>query len=92
VTNGLNYYGVAVAHAFVQLLYKAGKNLTRDGLMKAYRTWNEANIFALPGNKQVTKGDDQVPIACDQIVKFTDGTFRSVSRLKCASPSASAAG
>jgi branched-chain amino acid transport system substrate-binding protein len=92
VTNGLNYYGVAVAHAFVQLLYKAGRNPTRDSLMKAYRTWNEANIFALPGNKQVTKGDDQVPIACDQIVKFTDGTFRSVSRLKCASPSASAAG
>ena len=48
-TDGLNLYGVAVAHAFVQLLYKAGKNPTRASLMKAFRTWNEANPFLLPG-------------------------------------------
>ena len=33
VTDGLNLYGFAAAHAFVQLMYKAGKNPTRQGLM-----------------------------------------------------------
>jgi len=83
VTDGLNYYGVAAAHAFTQLLYAAGKNPTRASLLKAYRTWNEANPFLLPGNRQKTGGDDQLPIQCDRFVKFTNGTFQPVSKLKC---------
>ena len=83
VTDGLNFYGMAVAHAFTQLLYKAGRNPTRAALMRAYRSWNEPNPFLLPGNRQVTSGDDQRPVACEQIVKFTDGTFRAVSAMKC---------
>jgi branched-chain amino acid transport system substrate-binding protein len=83
VTDGLNLYGVAVAHAFVQLLTKAGRNPTRASLMRAYRSWNETNPFLLPGNRQVTRGADQYPVGCEQIVKFSDGTFRAVSGLKC---------
>jgi branched-chain amino acid transport system substrate-binding protein len=82
-TDGLNYYAVGLAHAFTQLLYKAGRNPTRAALMRAYRNWNEANPFLLPGNRQTTKGNDQYPVDCEQIVKFTNGTFRAVSRLKC---------
>jgi branched-chain amino acid transport system substrate-binding protein len=81
--NGLNFYGVAVAHAFVQLLYRAGANPTRAAIMKAARTWNEANPFLLPGNRQKTGTNDQFPVGCDMIVKFTDGTFKAVSKLKC---------
>ena len=81
--NGIVYYGVSVAHAFVQLLYKAGASPTRAGIMKAARTWNEVNPFLLPGNKQKTGGKDQFPVGCERIVKFTDGTFRAVSKLKC---------
>lgn len=81
--NGLNLYGVAVAHAFTQLLAKAGKNPTRAGIMKAARSWNEANPFLRPGVRQVTKGKDQFPIGCEFIVKFTDGTFKDVSKVKC---------
>lgn len=88
VTDGLNLYGVATAHAFVQLLYKAGKNPTREGLMKAYRSWNETNPFLLPGNRQKTSGDDQEPIECHQMSKFTNGTFQPVSAMKCPTPSA----
>ena len=88
VTDGLNLYGVATAHAFVQLLYKAGRNPTRESLMRAYRTWNEVNPFLLPGNRQRTSGDDQEPIECHQLAKFTTGTFQPVSRLKCPAPSA----
>ena len=83
VTDGLNLYGVATAHAFVQLLYSAGKNPTRASLMKAYRSWNEPNPFLLPGNRQKTSGTDQLPLQCEKIVKFTDGTFQPVSKLKC---------
>jgi len=81
--NALNLYGVAVAHAFVQLLEKAGPNPTRAGIMKAFRSWNQANPFLLPGNLQKTGPTNQFPIRCEQIVKFTDGTFQPVSQLAC---------
>ena len=79
VTDGLNLYGVATAEAFVELLYGAGKNPTRASLMKAFRNWNQANPFLLPGVKQRTGVTDQFPIKCEQLVKFTDGTFKPVS-------------
>jgi branched-chain amino acid transport system substrate-binding protein len=85
LTDGLNFYGMAVAHAFTQLLYKAGKNPTRASLMQAYRNWNEVHPFLRPGNKQKTGGNDQFPVGCDQMVKFTNGTFRVVQPLKCMS-------
>ncbi len=66
-------------------MYKAGKNPTRAGLMKAFRTWNEPNPFLLPGNRQKTGGSDQLPIQCERIVKYTAGAFTPVSRLKCGS-------
>ncbi len=84
VTDSLNYYGVSVAEAFVELMYKAGKNPTRASLMKAFRSWNELNPFLLPGNRQKTGGNDQFPLQCERFIKYTDGTFQPVSKLKCA--------
>ncbi len=81
--NALNLYGVAVAHAFVQLLEKSGKSPTRAGIVKAFRSWKQANPFLLPGNVQRTGPTNQFPLRCQQIVKFTDSTFKSVSALKC---------
>ena len=83
VTDGLNFYGVAVAHAFTQLMYKAGRNPTRASLMRAFRSWNEPNPFLLPGNRQRTTGADQRPVGCERIVRFTGGAFVPVSKLKC---------
>ena len=40
---------------------RPGKNPTRASLMKAYRTWNQANPFLLPGNRQKTGGVGPVP-------------------------------
>lgn len=85
VKDGLNLYGVAAAHAFVQLMYKAGKSPTRASLMKAYRTWTETSQFLLPGNRIRTKGDDQRPIDCLQLQKFTNGTFQPVTAVRCRS-------
>ncbi len=83
VTDGLNIYGVATAHAFVQLLYKAGQNPTRASLMKAFRNWDEANPFLITGIRQKTNATSQFPIHCVQLAKFTNGTFATVSQLKC---------
>ena len=85
VKDGLNVYGVAAAHAFVQLMYKAGKNPTRASLMKAYKTWSDTSPFLLPGNRVRTGGADQRPIDCLQMQKFTNGTFRPVTALRCRS-------
>lgn len=86
--DGLNLYGVAAAHAFVQLMYKAGKNPTRASLMKAYRNWRETTQFLLPGNRVRTNGSDQRPIDCLQLQKFTNGTFQPVAALTCRSDKA----
>jgi branched-chain amino acid transport system substrate-binding protein len=83
VTDGLNFFGVATAEAFVELLYSAGKNPTRASLMKAYRSWNQPNPFLLPGNRQKTGGTDQLPLQCFRIFKFGNGAFTAVSKLKC---------
>ena len=83
VTDGLNLYGVATAEAFVELLYSAGKNPTRASIMKAFRTWNQQNPFLLPGVKQRTGVTSQFPIKCEQLAKFTNGTFVPVSAVKC---------
>jgi branched-chain amino acid transport system substrate-binding protein len=79
--NGINYYGVAVAHAFVQLLRKAGPNPTREGIIKAARSWNEVNPFLLPRNPQVTAGRNQFPIRGFRMVKYDKGTFTYTSPL-----------
>ena len=79
--NGLNLYGVAVAHAFVQLLRKSGASPTREGLMKAFRNWNEANPFLLPGNKQQTGPRNQFPVRGERLVKFNNGKFSYVGAL-----------
>jgi len=42
------------------------------------------NPFLLPGNRQKTGGNDQLPIQCERVIKYTDGTFVPVSKMKCA--------
>ncbi|MSO58593.1 MAG: branched-chain amino acid ABC transporter substrate-binding protein [Thermoleophilia bacterium] len=86
VTDALNLYGVAVAHAFVQLLYQAGKEPTRAALLEAAHKWTDANPFLLPGNKQVTSGTDQFPIQCMWLARYTTTGFQPVSALRCPAP------
>ena len=82
-TDALNFYGVGTAEAFVELLYAAGKNPTRASLMNAFRTWNQKNPFLLPGVKQQNSATNQFPISCTRLIKYTDGVFNPVSRVKC---------
>ena len=57
VTDGLNFYGFAKAHTFVRAMYKAGKNPTREGLMKALLSLQRDEPYLLPGSRLKTSAD-----------------------------------
>jgi len=77
--NGSNYYGVALAHAFVQVLRKSGSTPTRSGIIKAARNWNQVNPFLLPNNPQKTTAKNQFPIRGFRMVQYTGNTFKYIS-------------
>ena len=82
VNDPLNLYGVSKAWNTVQVLSKAGRNLTRAGLMKAARNMlysdktKNADPFGLPGIRIFTKGNYQYPISQVTLVKYTNHTFQ----------------
>jgi branched-chain amino acid transport system substrate-binding protein len=67
-------YGVAKAETFVQALYKAGKNLTRAGFMKALLSLNSPNRFLLPGVVQKTSPSDHFVISQMQLRRYNGTT------------------
>ena len=81
LTDILYLYGMAKARTFVTALYQAGKNPTRDSLMKAVRHLNEANPFLLKGVKVQTSPTDPYPICNDQLVQYNNGSFTAKSEL-----------
>jgi branched-chain amino acid transport system substrate-binding protein len=63
VTDVYNWYGMTVAWTMVETLRKAGKNLTRAGLMKAAQSLDTlANPFLLPGIRLKTSRTDYRPL------------------------------
>jgi branched-chain amino acid transport system substrate-binding protein len=69
------YYGVAKAASFVQVLYKAGKNLTRASLMKALLSMNYPNPYLLKGVIQKSSRTDHFIISQMQLQRF-NGTSK----------------
>ena len=62
--NGYYVAGMASAFTMVDALRKAGKNVTRQGVMAAARTLNEANNpFVLPGDHGEDERDRRLPDA-----------------------------
>jgi branched-chain amino acid transport system substrate-binding protein len=81
ITDGLNLYGFAKAHTFVRAMYKAGRNPTREGLMRALTSLNEANPFALPGIRLKTSPTDRFIISQQQMQRFSNGGWTLTGRL-----------
>jgi branched-chain amino acid transport system substrate-binding protein len=79
--NGLYLYGVAKAEAFVQALYKAGKNPTRASFMAALLSLNTPNKFALPGVVQKTSKTDRFIISQQQLIRYNNPDWRRIGRL-----------
>ncbi len=65
-----NYYGMAVAYTMVDALKKAGRNLTRESLLRAATHLNERNPFMLTGIRIRTSPSDYFPIDQARFVRY----------------------
>jgi branched-chain amino acid transport system substrate-binding protein len=65
-----NYYGMAVAYTMVDTLRKAGRNLTRVGVLKAATHLNEVNPFLLPGVRIQTSPSDYYPMDKVKLARY----------------------
>jgi branched-chain amino acid transport system substrate-binding protein len=73
VNDGFNIYGVAVAYTMVDVLKKAGTNMTRANLIAiAGNQLNETNNpFLLPGVVVKTTATDHFPITQEQVITWS---------------------
>jgi len=72
VNDGFNIYGVAVAYTMVDVLKKAGTNMTRKNVMDiAGNQLNETNPFLLPGVVVKTTSSDHFPITQEQVITWS---------------------
>jgi len=69
--NSLYYYGFAKADTFVRAMYKAGKNPTRAGLMRALLSFDETSPFLLPGSRLKTSATDHFIISHIRLMTYT---------------------
>ena len=69
--NGYFIAGMASAFTLVDTIKKAGKNLTREGVIRAARSLNEANNpFLLPGIVVKTSASDPYPMEQMQLQRW----------------------
>jgi branched-chain amino acid transport system substrate-binding protein len=65
-----NYYGMAVAYTMVDTLKKAGRNLTRESVLRAATHLNETNPFLLPGVRIKTSPSDYYPMDKVKLARY----------------------
>ena len=65
-----NYYGMAVAYTMVDTLRKAGRNLTRESVLRAATHLNETNPFLLPGVRIKTSPNDYYPMDKVKLARY----------------------
>jgi len=82
VTDVYNWYGMTVAWTMVETLRRAGKNLTRSGLMKAAQSLDTgANPFLLPGIRLKTSRADYRPLETVFLYRYDNKQWVKASRL-----------
>ena len=75
-------YGMSVAHTFVEALRKAGKNPTRESIMKAAGSLNVTNDpFLLPGISVKTSSTDHFPLDQAKLQRYHNGHWVSFGGL-----------
>jgi branched-chain amino acid transport system substrate-binding protein len=75
------YYGFAKAYDVVKLLYAAGKNPTRESLMRATQKMDWANPYTIKGVKTKTTRNDNFPLDQIKIVRYNNGSWSEASNL-----------
>jgi branched-chain amino acid transport system substrate-binding protein len=83
VEDGFNIYGVAVAYTMVDVLKKAGTNMTRKNVMDiAANQLNDTNNpFLLPGVVVKTTSSDHFPITQEQVITWSGTGWTSKGNL-----------
>jgi branched-chain amino acid transport system substrate-binding protein len=75
-SDAYNFYGMAVAFTMVDTLKHAGRNLTRESLLKAATHLNESdNPFLLPGMVLRTSPTDYYPMDQVQSYRYHNGLW-----------------
>lgn len=69
-------YGMAAAYTFVDALKQAGRNPTRESLLRAATHLNERNPFLLPGVTVRTGPQDYFPIGRTRLLTYRGGFWR----------------
>jgi branched-chain amino acid transport system substrate-binding protein len=81
-TDVYNWYGMTVAWTMVETLRKAGKNLTRAGLLKAAQSLNTtSNPFMLPGIRLKTSRTDYRPMEQVYLYRYDNKQWVKASGL-----------
>ncbi len=82
VTDVYNWYGMTVAWTMVETLRKAGRNLTRAGVLKAAQSLDTlANPFLLPGIRLKTSRTDYRPLETVYLYRYDNKQWVKASRL-----------
>jgi branched-chain amino acid transport system substrate-binding protein len=86
-SDGFLVAGMAEGFSFVDALKKAGKNLTRKGLMNAVTHMNETNNpFLIPGVKVRTTPTSRFPISAVQLQRWHKGHWVPFGAVVSAKP------
>jgi branched-chain amino acid transport system substrate-binding protein len=80
-----NYYGMAVAYTMVDTLKKAGRDLTRESVLRAATHLNETNPFLLPGVRIKTSPNDYYPMDKVKLARYHGGHWQFFGKLVSAS-------
>lgn len=82
VSDVYNVYAMAAAWTMVDVLKRAGKNLTRQGVLDASLHLNETtNPFLLPGIRVHTTPNDRFPMTQAQLQRWHKGSWSSFGGL-----------
>ena len=79
--DGTFFYGFAKAHTFVRAMYKAGRNPTRAGLMRALTSFNETSPYLLQGARIRTTPTDRFMLSHQQLWRYNNGTWAPIGPL-----------
>jgi branched-chain amino acid transport system substrate-binding protein len=73
-------YGMMAAYAAVDALKRAGKNLTREGFLRAAQHMNTTDPFLLDGLKLTTSPSNYFPIGKTYLVKYRNGYWNVLGK------------
>jgi branched-chain amino acid transport system substrate-binding protein len=75
VNDGLYFYGMAKADTFVQTLYRAGRNPTRQSLMNAAVNLKWKSPWLIPGTTIASSQSSPFPISAVKLTRYNNGAF-----------------